>query len=100
MSKIRKHPKEHAWRKLIAQRMARRLALLIAFLVAVLLGLVFSVGEAWWPAWLLAHRTQVEGIIVLAIICLILLSPVIIQADSNPRPLSGPGKNPEGPRLE
>ena len=100
MSKIRKHPKEHTWRKQIAQRMGRRLTLLIAFLVAVLLGLIFSVGEAWWPVWLLAHRTQVGGIILFSVICLILLSPVIIEADSNPRPLSGPGKNPEGPRLE
>lgn len=80
--------------------MGRRLTLLIAFLVVVLLGLIFSLGEAWWPTWLLEHRTQVEGIIVLAVSCLILLSPVIIEADSNPRPLSGPGKNPEGPRLE
>jgi hypothetical protein len=61
---------------------------------------MFQAGEIWWPAWLVEYRRQIIGIIVLAIICVIIASPIIIEADTNPRALSGPGKNPKGPRLE
>lgn len=70
------------------------------FLIAILLVLLFQVGEVWWPIWMIGHRTQIEGIFVLAIVLLMLVSPVIVEANSNPRVLSGPGKNPEGPRLD
>jgi hypothetical protein len=80
--------------------MKRRLAVLIGFLIAILLGLLFRVGEVWWPVWMIAYRTQTAGIFALAVILLILLSPILVEANSNPRVLSGPGKNPEGPRLD
>lgn len=100
MSKMRRDRKDHAARKQIAQMVKRRLTLLIAFLVVILFALLFRVGDTWWPRWMTEHRTSLEGIILLAVICLILASPLIIEADSNPRALSGPGKNPKGPRLE
>jgi len=78
----------------------RRLALLIGFLIAILLVLMLRLGEVWWPVWMIAHRTQTEGIVALAVILLILFSPILVEANSNPRVLSGPGKNPEGPRLD
>ena len=74
--------------------MKHRLSLLIAFLIVLLLALIFRAGDAWWPVWVVEHQKQAMGIIVLAIVCLVLLSPVIIEADSNPRGLDGPGKNP------
>ena len=100
MSRMQRDLSEHEARKQIVKTVKRRLALLIAFLIIILLVLIFRVGESWWPVWMIEHRTQIEGIILLGVICLILSSPIIIEADSNPRALSGPGKNPKGPRLE
>ena len=84
-------------KKQIARTVKRYLTSLITLLSIVLLVLIFGVGKSWWTTWMIGHRTQVEGIILLAIISLILLSPIIIEASSNPRELSGPGKNPENP---
>jgi len=100
MSKKQKHPKDAELRKQIARTVKRRLAALIAFLLVSLLVLLLKVGAGWWPGWIIEHRAQIEGMLSLAIILLILLSPILVEASSNPRTLSGPGKNPEGPRLE
>ena len=98
MAKKQRDPKDRESKEQIARTVKRRLALLIGFLIAILLVLTLRVGEVWWPGWLIAHRTQTEGILALAVILLILLSPILIEANSHPRVLSGPGKNPEGPR--
>jgi hypothetical protein len=100
MSKKQRHPKDTEMRKQIARRVKRRLAALIVFLVALLLLLILGLGQEQWPGWLISYRAQVEGILSLAIILLILVSPLVIESSSNPRALSGPGKNPEGPRLD
>ncbi len=100
MSKTQKHPKDHQARKEIARATKRKLTFVIALLAAIFLALMFNIGAAAWPAWLVASRTQIEGIIALAVILLIVLSPLIAEVGSNPRNLSGPGKNPEGPRLD
>lgn len=100
MAEKQKGPKDSEGRKQIARTMKRRLAILVGFLITILLVLMLGVGEVWWPVWLIAHRTQIEGSLVLIVILLILLSPILIEANSNPRVLSGPGKNPEGPRLD
>jgi hypothetical protein len=100
MSQIQRHPKERESIRRIARAMKRTLTLLIAALIAILLALLFRVGESWWPGWIMKHRTQTEGIVLFAIICLILLSPIIVEASSNTRTLSGPGKYPGNPRIE
>jgi hypothetical protein len=100
MSNKQRHLKDADVRKQIARAVKRRLALLIGFLIVVLLALLFRAGEAWWPVWLMEHRTQTEGIVILAVSLLVLASPILVEASSNPRVLSGPGKNPEGPRLD
>jgi hypothetical protein len=99
MTEIQKHLKDREARKQIARTVKRRLTIVVSFLIGMLLGLIFKIGETIWPIWITDHRTQVAGVTLLAIILLILLSPVIIENSSNPRALSGPGKNPEGPRL-
>lgn len=86
--------------KQIARTVKQRLTVLVGCLIASLLILILGIGETWWPSWVTGHRTQVEGIIVFALVVVILLSPLIVEASSNTRTLSGPGKNPEGPRLE
>jgi predicted ABC-type exoprotein transport system permease subunit len=98
--KMRRPFNERSGKKQIARTVKQRLALLITFLIVLLLLFIFKVGEVWWPVWMIEHPRQITGILLLAIICVILLSPVLIEADSNPRVLSGPGKNPKGPRLE
>jgi hypothetical protein len=100
MSKKQRSPKDSESRKQIAQTVKRRLVLLIGVLTVILLVLLLAVGEDWWPIWLIAHRTQTAGIVALVVILFILLSPILVEASSNPRALSGPGKNPEGPRLD
>jgi hypothetical protein len=94
MSKHKVSLKNREARRQIARTVKRRLSLLIGLLTAILLVLVFKLADVWWPAWMIGHRTQIEGIILLVIILLLLLSPLIIEADSDPRPLDGPGKNP------
>jgi hypothetical protein len=81
-------------RRLIARATKLGLVLIITFLVASLLILIFRAGEVFWPLWLVEHRTQVIGIELLITIPLILFSPIIIEANSNPRTLKGPGRDP------
>jgi hypothetical protein len=100
MLNIRRHLDKPDGKRRITRAIKQRLVLLIGFLTAILLVLLFGVGEAWWPGWMVAHQKQIIGIVLLAIICVLALSPIIIEADSDPRALSGPGKNPKGPRLE
>lgn len=100
MSKIRKsHTKREEIIKQIAQTTKQRLILLIAFLIVIILALVFRAGEALWFVWMIKYRTQIIGFFLFIVTLLTLLSPVIIEVNSNPRALSGPGKNPKGPNL-
>lgn len=92
--------KEQGGRRQIAQIVKRGLAALIILLITTLLALIFRVGKDVWPAWVITHRTQSIGILSFALVCLILLAPILVEATSNTRTLSGPGKNPKGPRLE
>ena len=80
----------------IAQRTKRRLVLLLALLTATFLIVLFKVGESLWPIWLIAHRTQILGFLVFVTLVIFFSSPLIIEANSNPRPLSGPGKTLSG----
>lgn len=99
MSKKQRHSKDAETRKQIERTVRRTLALLIAFLVMILLVLLFRLGEGWWPGWMIEYQVRIEGILALVISVLILASPLIVEVSSKPRALSGPGKNPEGPRL-
>lgn len=100
LPKMRRPFNEHSGKKQTTRIVKQRLAVAITFLIVLLLLFILRAGEVWWPVWMIEHPRQITGILLLAIICVIVLSPVIIEADSNPRVLSGPGKNPKGPRLE
>ncbi|MBI5352645.1 MAG: hypothetical protein HZB50_08430 [Chloroflexi bacterium] len=84
--------------KYVAKITTKKLVVTIVFLVVTSLVLAFRVGEALWPMWIVDYRTQILGVVLLVVFFLILLSPVIVEVNSNPRPLSGPGKNPRGPQ--
>ena len=81
--------------KEIARTTKQGLVFLITFLIAIILALIFRVGKALWPVWLVESRTLIAGIMSFIVIFLILLSPIIIEFNSNPWHLSGPGKNPK-----
>ncbi|HKY53862.1 MAG TPA: hypothetical protein VJM08_06110 [Anaerolineales bacterium] len=72
----------------------RRLLFWIAFLIISIVTLVFRIGEALWPLWLIDYRLRIVALLLLITIGTILLSPLIIEHSKNPRALSGPGKNP------
>lgn len=100
MSKTRRHRKEREDREEITETVKQRLVLLILFLIGILLFMLLRVGEALWPLWMIEYRLRIVAILLLIIICSIVLSPIMIEASSNTRTLSGPGKNPKGPNLE
>ena len=97
MPKIGKHRKDREARERMALTVKKRLALLIAVLLAIVLILTFRVGNAWWPAWLSEYRVLLRGVLLFSVVLVFLLSPIIVEANSNPRTLSGPGKWPGGP---
>jgi hypothetical protein len=72
-----------------AQNARRGVFLLSTLLITICLVLVFRIGESGWPVWMLTHRMQIVALLVLSIIMTILSSPLVIEVNSNPRPLSG-----------
>ena len=94
MSKMPDHLEEREGKKQIIRITKKKLVLSIMFLVSTSLVLGLRVGEVLWPLWIVDHRTQIIGVVLLAVFLLTLLSPIIVEVNSNPRTLSGPGKNP------
>ena len=95
MSGMRRRHNKRGDKKQIARATKRWLAVLIGFLIAIILALIFRVGQVLWPVWVIEYRTQIIGFITLALLVVVVSSPLIVEANSNPRHLSGPGKNPE-----
>lgn len=88
------HEKRRQRIRRIAQRTKLYLGLVLLLLTALALLLAFRVGERFWPAWMSTYRTLLIGLDLLGLVTTLLLSPLIIEANSNPRPLSGPGHDP------
>ena len=99
MSKRRIRIKKHGDKKQVIRTLKQKLVLLITFLITIALILIFQLGGVLWPIWILEHRIPIAGIIIFVVLFLVLMSPIIIEVEINPRPLSGPGKNPKGPNL-
>jgi hypothetical protein len=91
-------PRPHNDRQRIeqsAERTKRYLIAAVVFLIAIDLALILRVGQAVWPAWMVAYRTQLIGLVLLGTLVTVIASPLIVEVSSNPRHLSGPGHNPE-----
>ena len=100
MSKTGRRPKDRQDRKQLTKSLKKRLVWVISILSVILLVLLLKVGGNYWPAWLIDSRKLLITVLSFITIFVILLSPIIIEATINSRMLSGPGKNPEGPRVE
>lgn len=78
----------------IARITKKRLAVLMICLLAALAFFIFKVGQDYWPSWMIEIRKGVIAIAGILTVLLILMSPIIVATESDPRPLSGPGKDP------
>lgn len=83
-------------RKQIAQKTTRRIILLVLSLVVPCIILMLKIGESFYSPWIIAHRIPIIGILLLSIVVVTIFSPLLIEVNSNPRPLSGPGDRPSG----
>jgi hypothetical protein len=92
MAKLRR--KQNKGENQTAQTLKQRLIFLISFLSVGSTVLILRVGEALWPAWMVDYRSRIIGILLLALVLVILLSPLIIESSRRPRDFPGPGKNP------
>jgi hypothetical protein len=97
LNKSAKKSVEVLKRRRIARKTKRVLFLLSTLLLLACLVLVFKIGEPVWPAWIIAHRRQMIGFLFLSIVLVITSSPLIIEMNSNPRPLSTGSDGPPGP---
>lgn len=83
-------------REKIAEKTIWAIAIFLLVLIISLLVFVFRIGESMYPVWMIEKRNPIIGILLSMIIVVILSSPLIVEANSNPRPLTGPGKRPSG----
>ena len=95
MSKKRKQRNVSESKRQIARITKKRLIVLIGSLLAAWTFCVFQPGVDSWSIWMIDLRRVFIAILGFTIIFLILMSPIIVVAESDPRPLSGPGKNPQ-----
>jgi len=94
MPRKRKHFKISDKKKYIAHITKKRLAILIISLLTALAFFIFKLGEGYWPEWMIYERGVFITILGASSLFLILMSPIIVATESDPRPLSGPGKDP------
>ena len=85
------HQGEYGRIQEIAEATRQGLIFVILILLAIMAVLFFKIGGFFWPAWLIEYRIALMVVNSFIIVSLTLLSPIIIEANSNPRPLSGPG---------
>ncbi len=71
---------------------------LVGILIALTSILALLALKAWlplWPEWLGHYRPVFVAIFLYSDTFLAAMTPIIIAYKNDPRPLSGPGKNPE-----
>ncbi len=74
--------------------MTRTLIAAGILLFLLMLALDYNVAQPLWPTWLVRHSDTLIGLLGLATLALVFFGPVIVEVDSHPRPLSGPGHDP------
>jgi hypothetical protein len=79
----------------IAQKTSKGIILFLSLLIIPCIILIFNIGNSFYSSWLITYRTQIIGVLLFAILLVVISSPLIVEVNSNSRPLSGPGKNPE-----
>ena len=90
MARKRKHHKKSRMEKKQPRKVIKPiLSLLLIIFVAVAAILTFRIGEALWSTWLVEHRTQMIGFLLLAIVISVISVPIIAEVERDPRPLSG-----------
>jgi hypothetical protein len=90
MARKRKHHRKSKVEKKKTSKIVKPiLSSLIILLIITVSVLTFTIGEALWTIWVVEHRTQIIGFLLLTLITLILATPIIAEVDKNPRPLSG-----------
>lgn len=92
MPRTRRH--QHIQMKRSAGAIKAYVASVIIVLIVIVLVLALRVAQDVWPAWLIEHRTQIIGILLLGLLATLCLSPIIVEFSSHPRHLSGPGHDP------
>ena len=95
MPRSRKHRDKLDNRKQVVKAITTKLFVIIGIFTVILLALILKIAEVWWSSWLLTHRTQMIGLVSLILLSMIFSAPIIIEAGSNTRTLSGPGKTPQ-----
>ena len=94
MPRTRRHLKNLKKREQIARATRLWLIVLISFFAIIALVFIFKVGGELWTPWMVNMRTSIIGIALFITVILSVATPVIIEINSNTRPLSGPGNNP------
>ena len=83
------------------RRIRRRVFAVMSLLFALILVLSLpGVQRAIFPEWLIEIWGRVTAVAAVLAIGTLLLLPVLIEANLNPRPLSGPGRIPHRPDLD
>ena len=81
---------ERELRKRLAARIAmRRMLLLLAILSAPTAVVRFGIAKSFWPLWLAEHQMPVAGLLLFMLVFILLLSPIIVEYERDPRPFSG-----------
>jgi len=86
-----------AYKRRIARNTRRIMYVLIVVLAVPALALMLNLGLDSCPMWLLANRSKILGLLLFGVVILSFSSPIIVEFNTNPRPLSGPGKDPRMP---
>jgi hypothetical protein len=94
MPKKRKQGSVSETKRQIARITKKRLIILITGLLAALAFFLLKPGEAYWPMWLIDNQRGFITILGIISVLFILMSPIIVVTESDPRPLLGPGKSP------
>lgn len=84
-------------RKAHIRKRILKIALLISAIVSALLGILSlpDIQLALFPGWLIEIWAQVVAALVVVMIASVIVLPVLIEANLNPRVLSGPGESPD-----
>ena len=94
MPEMRRHHKKRGAATSITQITIDGLVTLVTILLASIFILVFRVVDSLWPAGMIDHRNEIAGVLAFIVFFVILLAPIIVEFNTHPRPLDGPGRNP------